>query len=101
MEASTEVSEPANRWLALRTVSTVFRVLAWVIVGLGGLAVLIGAVSVGASDGGGIGGALLTLIFGAIAVGFYALITFAVSELIMIGIAIEENTRRTADGLRP
>jgi hypothetical protein len=102
MEASSGVpGQPASgqRWPALRTVATIFRVLAWLIVGLGGLAVLIGTIAVAVSDDGGIGEALLTLVFGALGVGFYALITFATAELITIGIAIEENTHRTADAL--
>ena len=102
MEASSEVpghTENGQRWPALRTVATIFRVLAWLIVGLGGLAVLIGAIAVAVSDDGGIGEGLLTLVFGGLGVGFYALINFAAAELIAIGIAIEENTHRTAEGL--
>lgn len=98
MEASSDVVT-GPRWRALRTVSTILRVLAWVIVVLGGLGVLIGAVSVGASDDGGAGEALLTLIFGGIGVGLYALLTFATAEFIMIAIAVEENTKSTAEGL--
>jgi len=102
VEASSEVPEhvgKGHRWPALRTVATIFKVLAWLIVGLGGLAVLIATIAVAVSDDGGIGKGLLTLVFGALGVGFYALITFAAAELIAIGIAIEENTHRTAEEL--
>ena len=102
MEASSEIPEnvgEGQRWPALRTVATIFKVLAWLIVGLGGLAVLIGTIAVAVSDDGGIGEGLLTLVLGTLGVGFYALITFAVAELITIGIAIEENTHRTAEEL--
>ena len=96
MEASGGVAEAGSRWRALRTVSTIFKVIAWVILGLGGLAVLIASISIGASDDGGAGEALLTLIFGGIGVALYALFTFAMAELIMLAIAVEENTKRTS-----
>ena len=101
MESSNLGVPSIHRWRALRTVSTILRVFAWLILVLGGLGVLIGAVATGNSDDGGAGEAVLTLIFGLIAVGFYALLTFAAAELIMIGIAVEENTRLTASALAP
>lgn len=110
-----------RKFNALRLLSTVYRVLAWIalVLGiLGGLSIL--AISVVG------GGALARLTYwyapgaavppsllqngivvgivgflGALLVsGLYSLILYAVSELILLAISVEENTRETAYYLR-
>jgi hypothetical protein len=80
----------------LRTISSILKVVAWIIVVVGGLSVVIAAIAAGASDDGGVGAGLLTLILGGITVALYALFTFASSELLRLFIAVEENTRISA-----
>ena len=88
-----------ERYRALRTVATIIRVLAFIIAILGGLGVLIASVAIGVSDDGGVGQGLATLVGGALYVAFIALFMFAYGELINLIIAVEDNTRRTAEAL--
>ena len=60
----------------------------------GALAVIASAVSAGG------GGAIGILIGGAIAVAFYALLVFGIAAAIRLALAVEKNTRDTAELLR-
>ena len=53
----------------------------------------------GAGDDGSAGRALAILVGGALYVAFLALFLFAYGELVRLIIAVEENTRRTAEVL--
>jgi len=100
VEVATSQGPPVGeRYRALRTVSTIFKVVAWVIAILGTLGVLIASIAAGSSDEGGTGEALVVLIGGGISVALYALFAFAASEMIRLAIAVEENTRRAADAM--
>ena len=86
-----------KRFPALHTISSIFKVLAWII---GVLAIIFSVVTmVGMSeysDGGGFGMGLLILIAGA----FYAIMIYALSEGIMVILAIEENTRGLSEAAK-
>ena len=99
MEAATSSTggPSGERYRALRTVSTIFKVVAWVIAILGTIGVIVAAVAAGSESDGGAGDAIGVLIAGGIAVALYALFAFATAEMIRLAIAIEENTRRAAD----
>ena len=103
-----------KRFRALRIIGTVFKILAWIALALGVLGAL-GALVSGVMGGaaffgpgsrgmgglmggvaGGILGALVILVMGAI----YFLSLYAAGEFIYLGLAVEENTRETADLLR-
>jgi hypothetical protein len=81
---------------ALHTISAIFRILAW-IVGLLTLVIvvlmLLGKFQVSQIGAlGKYGAAGITLLAG----GLYTLILHAFGELIMVALAIEENTRKTS-----
>ena len=83
-----------KKFPALHTISSILKVLAWII----GILAVIGSVAamVGVSEysgGGGIGTGLLILLVGA----FYAMMLYALSEGIMVILAIEENTRESSE----
>jgi hypothetical protein len=86
-----------RRYAGLEAISRVFRILAWLVAILGGLAV-IGA-SFGLVSEERSGEALATLIVGGLLVALYVLLLLAASEGIKIIIDIEDNTRRTANAL--
>jgi hypothetical protein len=56
--------------------------------------VIVTAIGVGGA------GALATLIGGAIGVAFYALLVFGIAAAIRLALAVEKNTRDTAEALR-
>jgi hypothetical protein len=102
------------RWTALRTYSNVLRIFAWIIAVIGGLFVLgtlctglVGLANSGSSSFGGVaagaaGGSLIvTAVISAIAFGLAFLGAMAAAELIMLFIAVEENTRIAAQGAHP
>lgn len=102
MEAATTASptpEPEPRYRALQTVARIYRIIAWVILVVGGIAVVVAAIATGSADDGGGGDAILTLVVGTIGVALYALFAFAFAEMIGLAIAIEANTRRTAEAI--
>jgi hypothetical protein len=86
-----------RRYAGLEAISRVFRILAWLVAILGGLAV-IGA-SFGLVGQERSGEALATLIVGGLLVALYVLLLLAASEGIKIVIDIEDNTRRTANAV--
>ena len=79
-----------NKFPALHKISSIFKVLAWII---GIFAVIASVVTMlGVSEysgGGGIGTGLVILLVGAI----YAIMLYGFAEGIMVILAIEENTR--------
>jgi hypothetical protein len=85
---------PEHRYPALRTIAGIFRIPAWLIVIGGALVVVIATIVV--ADSSGAGEAILTAVGGGITVAIYAVLNFALAELIGLAIAIEENTRRGA-----
>jgi len=105
-----------TRYRALRTISTIFKVLGWVILILGilgacgasALMVLGGGtyMGLGGPGGGGDAGLVYGLVLGVVVfivmivtVGIYALILIAASEGINVFLDIEENTREMAGRL--
>jgi len=101
------------KYRALRTISTIYKILAWVVLVMGVLGVCVssaltatGAVSLlGREEGAAAGvsvivGAGITFVVGLLLVGFYGLLLFAVSEGIQVMLAIEDNTRQMVEALR-
>jgi hypothetical protein len=74
-------------------------VFAILIAVLGGIGVVIGAIVAASQSGRGIGQFFAVLIFGALYVGVVALFMFAYAEIIRLVIAVEDNTRLTAEAL--
>lgn len=100
-----------KRWKALRILSTVFRVLAWIILGFGALSVIgtiILAVVIGAAltasntpttEGVGVLVGIYAVVYLVLEVVYTALgflFFFGAAELILLFISLEENTRATA-----
>lgn len=83
-----------NSWPALRSIAQIFKILAYVVGGLGALAAII-VLFTGQGFLGRVGGFIFTLL----ASGIYALFLVATSEGIRVGLAVEENTRKTAENL--
>jgi len=96
--AASRPPEHAERYNALRTVSKIIRILAYVVAVVGGLAVL-GITITSLTQGSGLGPALLVLIGGTLYVAVIALFLFAYAEIISLVIAVEDNTRLTAEAL--
>ncbi len=83
-----------KKFPALHTISSIFKVLAWIF----GILAVIGSVltMIGVSEysvGGGFGTGLLILLLGA----FYTIMLYALSEGIIVILAIEENTRGSSE----
>lgn len=97
-QAAPRPPEHEERYRALRTIAMIIRVLAFIVAIIGGLAVLIGAITTIGQDG-GVGPALLILIGGLLYVAVIALFLFAYAEIIRLIIAVEDNTRLTAEAL--
>ena len=95
---STRPPEHAERYNALRTVSKIIRILAYVVAGVGAL-VILGVTVTTLTQGSGLGPALLVLVGGTIYVAVIALFLFAYAEIISLVIAVEDNTRLTAEAL--
>ncbi len=83
-----------NNWPALRSIAQIFKILAYVVGGLGALAAII-VLFTGSGFLGRVGGFIFTLLASAI----YGLFLVATSEGIRVGLAIEENTRKTTEAL--
>jgi len=84
-----------NNWPALRTIAQIFRILAYI---AGGLGVIVAIVTLFTANGflGRVGGFLIALLF----TSFYALFMIATSEGIYVGLAIEGNTRKSAESIK-
>jgi hypothetical protein len=83
-----------RKFPALHTISAIFKIFSWVIALLTIALVIVTLIDkfqiVTISSLGKIGAAAVILLIG----GFYALILHAAGELIMVALAIEENTRK-------
>ncbi|MBN2200152.1 MAG: hypothetical protein JW747_09930 [Candidatus Aminicenantes bacterium] len=82
---------------ALRTVATVFKILAWIVAAASVVAFVFLLVG-GGGYGVGIGGNRIAMAFAVLLGGaIYTLMLFAVAEGILVLLAIEENTRKAAE----
>ena len=101
--ADNSATTVGNRYPILRLLSTVYRIIAWIIIVLVPIVVAIAAAAGGALFGGGSGGGFIAflggLVAGAIAGALISLPFFAISEAIKVFIDIEHNTRLTAAAL--
>lgn len=88
------VVKPRPRWQALRTISGIFKVVAWIIGGFGALGVIFALVSGSQLGSFGIIGGLLFAVATAIGAGAAFLGMYGYAELILVLVSIEENTRK-------
>jgi hypothetical protein len=95
--AASRPPEHEERYRALRTVATIIRILAYVVAIIGAIGVIIGAIA--AIGQGVVGQGLLVLVGGLLYVAVIALFLFAYAELIRLIIAVEDNTRLTAEAV--
>jgi len=89
--------EHEERYSALRTIAAIIRILAFIVAVIGGIAVVVGAIT--AFAGGVPGRGVLVLVAGLLYVAVIALFLFAYAEIIRLIIAVEDNTRVTAEAL--
>ncbi len=103
-----------NKYRVLRIVATIWKVLAWIVLvvsvlgGCGSLAfgLMAGGANTGVGGGGAaqlLGGAIGGVISAVLAIFFgvlYFLFLYAFAELVDVVIALEANTRSTADQLK-
>jgi hypothetical protein len=93
-------------WRMLRALSMILRIVAWIDAIVGGLLVLVTACTTlnasaqygqyGGQFGAFAGAGLVVVVFEALGVVIGFIVTMALAELIMLFIAIEENTRQSA-----
>jgi predicted ferric reductase len=88
---------PEHRYRSLRIIATLLTVFGWVVLILGGLGVIGFTVFTGQQQG--VPQALGVLVVGAIYVALFALYAFAGAAIIRLFMAVEENTRLTAEAL--
>jgi hypothetical protein len=88
-----QVAAPAQKWRALRTIAGIFKVFAWVVGSLGVLAALLTLAESGRYYY--YSGAFFPAIAELIGAGIVFLTFYGYAELILLLIAIEENTRKT------
>ena len=88
------VVKPRPRWHALRTISGIFKALAWITAGLGVIAVCFALVAGSHVGDFGILLGLLYALATLIGVGAVFLLLYSRAEQMLLFIAIEENTRR-------
>lgn len=79
------------KWPALRTIATVLKIVAWIEAGVGVLSALGGGIALGATIG---GSAFFLVLFMLVSVAIAFLWTYASSELIMLLVTLEKNTRK-------
>jgi hypothetical protein len=89
--------EHEERYRALRTIASIIRILAYVVAVIGAIGVVIAGISA-LSQGGGLQG-LLVLVGGLLYVAVIALFLFAYAEIVRLVIAVEDNTRVTAEAV--
>jgi hypothetical protein len=89
--------EHEERYSALRTIAAIIRILAYIVAVIGGIAVVVGAITTFAR-GVPVQG-LLVLVGGLLYVAVIALFLFAYAEIIRLVIAVEDNTRLTAEAV--
>ncbi|HEX2397279.1 MAG TPA: hypothetical protein VHI73_03970 [Solirubrobacteraceae bacterium] len=86
-----------QRYRSLRLIATLLTAFGWIVVVVGGVGVIIGAVYTGGQQG--VPQAVGVLAVGAIYVALFALYAFAGAAIIRLFMALEENTRLTAEAL--
>jgi hypothetical protein len=86
-----------QRYRSLQVIATLLTALGWIVIVLGGLGVIVGAVYTGGQQG--IPQGMGILVVGAIYVALFALYAFAGAAIIRLFMAVEENTRLTAEAL--
>ena len=86
-----------HRYRSLRVISTLLTAFGWIVLILGGLGVVIGTIFTGSQQG--VPQAVGVLVVGAIYVALFALYSFAGAAIIRLFMAVEENTRATAEAL--
>jgi len=95
-----EASNGVGRWPALNTAAAIFRVLAWVILIVGGITVLVGAIDQAFGLGGDADGSIISgivfLLIGWILTLIYAVFTFAFAELLNLAVSVESGINRIA-----
>jgi hypothetical protein len=89
--------EPEERYSALRTVAAIIRALAYIVAVIGGIVAIVAGILAIARGAAGAG--VLTLVGGLLYVAVIALFLFAYAEIIRLIIAVEHNTRLTAEVL--
>ena len=88
------VVKPRPRWQALRTISGIFKIVAWITGGFGALGVIFALVSGSQFGSFGVIGGLLFAVATAIGAGTAFLGMYGCAELILVLVSIEENTRK-------
>lgn len=86
---STQERDP--KWPALRLIASILKIVAWIEGGLGVISALVTGGTVGRFAG---AGAFLIVLFLLVFVAVGFLVTYATSEIIMLFISIEKNTRQ-------
>jgi len=89
--------EHEERYRALRTVAAIIRTLAYVVAVVGAIVAVVGGIMAIAQGAAGQG--ILILIGGLLYVAVIALFLFAYAEIIRLVIAVEDNTRVTAEAV--
>lgn len=86
--------EQDSKWPALRLIATVLKIVAWVEGVIGAISALVAGSSLAATPVGAAGFLITLFMLVGVAIGF--LLTYASSEVIMLFITIEKNTRGTS-----
>ena len=90
--APQSVPEVKKQFASLRTIAVLFRILGWLTLVGGSIAVIVTAINATANGA----SAAVFLITGGLGVAIYALMFFAFSAFIYLMISVEETNRRTA-----
>ena len=90
----TYIVKPRARWHALRTISGIFKVFAWITGGLGVIAALATLAGGSQLGSGGAAAGLFVGLFELIGAGIGFLGLYGYAELILVLVSIEENTRK-------
>ncbi len=93
-DSQSSASEIPAKFGSLRLIATLYQYLGYVVVVGGVIAVIAAAAGAGGGD------AIVILIVGAIGVAFYALLVFGIAAAIRLALAVEKNTRDTAELLK-
>ena len=94
-----EQDQPQVRYGALRLIATIFRALAWVQLIVGPLATIAATVAI-ADEATGTIVPILVFVGGILWTLFQAVLLFAFADLIIVFLAIEQNTADTAAAIR-
>jgi len=95
-----EQDRPQVSYGALRLIATIFRALAWVQLTVGPLATIAATVALLAAEATGTIVPILVFLGGILWTLFQAVLLFAFADLIIVFLAIEQNTADTAAAIR-